>query len=271
MKAKPFLRWAGSKKQIIPHLEKYWSNNFTTYFEPFVGSGQLYFSTKSKRSLISDINEDLIGTYLSIKENPKEVHYILSKLGLATKEKYYQLRNLDKKRLNQFEKASIFIYLNRYCFNGLYRTNNKGNFNVPYCGTNTAKTPSYDELLLCSNKLAKTKILHGDFETIVQKYAKPNDFVYLDPPYAISNKRVFQQYNPTSFGLMDISRLTNLLDYLNKKKITFLLSYAYTKDTVEIFGKWHRKRIITQRNIAGFAKDRKKAAELLVTNIDIDG
>jgi DNA adenine methylase len=266
-KGKPFLRWAGSKRKILPKLQSYWRTDFTTYIEPFVGSAQLFFSIDSKKAVINDINTELINTYLQVKKCPEDVHYFLTQFTPSSRELFYQLRELDPLAFSKDERAAIFIYLNRYCFNGLYRTNNSGKFNVPFAGAATGKLPSLCELKLCANRLKKTRITNYDFEEVVKRYAKPNDFVYLDPPYAVNNKRIFQQYNPSSFGTGDLTRLKNLLTHMDNNNIYFLLSYAYTKETKDIFMGWDKKRIITQRNIAGFIKSRKRAAELLVTNI----
>ena len=265
-KAKPFLRWAGSKKQVIPKLKQFWHDDYNTYIEPFVGSAQFFFSINPKKAIISDINKELIETYLIIKKEPEALAYSLDNFPSISKEQYYLIRDLDLNKLTKYEKAARFIFLNRYCFNGLYRTNNSGRFNVPFCNSISAQLPTRDELLICSEKLTNTKILHGDFETITRQHSREGDFVYMDPPYAISNKKIFQQYNPVSFGLNDIERLKILLDHFKTHKINFLLSYAYTKEMVQNFSKWEKHRIITRRNIAGFSKDRKNAAELLVTN-----
>jgi DNA adenine methylase len=268
-KAKPFLRWAGSKRKTIPELLHFWSTSKKEiYLEPFVGSGQLFFNINAKKAIISDVNEDLINTYRQIQSAPETLHLAISEFGPISQEKYYEIRALDHTLLNVIDRAARFIYLNRYCFNGLYRTNKQGKFNVPYANNNkTGALVTKEALQACSEKLKNTIIIEGDFEGIVRNYVDNNSFVYLDPPYAISNKRVFKQYDPASFGLDDISRLKKLLQYIDKRKGDFLLSYAYTKDTVEHFEKWSRKRIIAQRNIAGFAENRKKSAELIATNI----
>jgi DNA adenine methylase len=264
--SKPFLRWAGSKKKLIPKLIDYWSDDYGRYFEPFVGSGQLFFSINPEKSILSDTNKELIQTYQNIKTHPEKVYEEISKFE-PTKENYYSLRAKNIDELNEIEISSRFICLNRYCFNGLYRTNSKGGFNVPFGNGNTGKLPSLANFLSISKTLKNATLLNEDFETVIRTNVRKGDFVYLDPPYAISNSKIFIQYGPHSFGLQDLHRMARLLDLIDEKGAYFLLSYASCKEATDYFGKWKLKKVETQRNIAGFAKHRRKEEELLFTNI----
>jgi DNA adenine methylase len=265
--AKPFLRWAGSKRKLIPRLHKYWDNNSSRYLEPFVGSGQLFFSLNCKESILSDINYELILTYKVIKKNPTEINYFLKRMPL-NKNFYCNLRSMDIDMLTENERGARFVYLNRYCFNGLYRTNLNGQFNVPFSPKGTGSLPTQKELNLISERLRNTRLVHSDFEKIIVKTVKENDFIYLDPPYAVSNRRLFRQYDPHTFGLEDMERLSSLLFEIDKRGAKFLLSYAFCAEAISYFGDWNYKKVFTQRNISGFASSRKKAAELLFTNIN---
>ena len=162
--------------------------------------------------------------------------------------------------------AARFIFLNRNCFNGLYRTNLKGLFNVPYAPTGTGKVPSEEALLACSDALRNAKILHGDFEATIAQ-VRQGDFVYLDPPFAVHNRRVFREYHPNAFSTADIPRLTRLLSFIDKSKAHFLASYADCSQAREAFARWNVNRVRAKRNIAGFSKSRRYAYELIVTNI----
>jgi DNA adenine methylase len=162
-------------------------------------------------------------------------------------------------------RATRFIYLNRFCFNGLYRTNLKGEFNVPYGGEKSGSLPSLDSLLKVSSALSGADIRNEDFRDVLS-LARKGDFVYLDPPYAVENKRIFTQYGPDVFGSSDLEDLRTMLEQLDREGIPFMLSYAYSKHTKEFFSAWKTKRLITTRNIAGFSSYRKTSAELLVRN-----
>ena len=142
----------------------------------------------------------------------------------------------------------------------------KGKFNVPYSNSPTSNFPTKEELLLCSKALEKTLLVNNDFEFVIKENCQKGDFVYLDPPYAIANSKIFYQYDPHTFGLEDIKRLKDLLTELDRKDIDFLLSYAYCEEIISLFKEWNIRTVKTQRNIAGFSKNRKKAVELLISN-----
>lgn len=263
---KPFLRWAGSKRKLLPELTSYWSNDFKRYVEPFSGSACLFFALKPKSALLNDTNKELINTYEVIKKRPLEVYKELQKIELG-KENYYALRAILPAQLTPIQRAARFIFLNRYCFNGLYRTNAKGIFNVPYAPSRTGQLPSKEHLLAVSKSLYRKTVLSKDFEVILDKHTRPGDFVYLDPPYAVGNARIFRQYGPNSFGIEDIERLKQALRRIDSRGIKFVLSYAESPESLEAFQEWEVKRVYAQRNIAGFTKKRRKATELIFTNI----
>lgn len=268
-KSNAFLRWAGSKQKLIPELRKYWGSGHNRYLEPFMGSAKLYFSIQPKTAILSDTNLELIETFQQVKKNPYAVHRIL-KTFKVSEDTYYTIRKIDPKSLYKNQRAARFIYLNKLCFNGLYRTNSSGHFNVPYCGgNNKIIAEELSVLTTASKQLQSASIMSGDFENIISKNVKKGDFVYLDPPYAVENRRIFKQYGPQTFGLDDLKRLKQLLKYIQQKDAKFLLSYAYCNEALELFNTWTIKKKFTQRNISGFSSDRRKAAEILVTNINI--
>lgn len=193
--------------------------------------------------------------------------YHLTAKFTEDKETYYQIRKQEFESLNQIEQAARFIYLNRFCFNGLYRTNNKGEFNVPYGGLKSGKLPTKENFINISNLLKNVEIINTDFEDLILNRLEVNDFVYLDPPYAVKNKRIFKQYGPTNFGTNDMERLFLLLDYIDKKGAKFLLSYAYCEELQFLTSKWNSNIVTTQRNIAGFASNRRKEQEYLISNL----
>jgi DNA adenine methylase len=267
--AAPFIRWAGSKRKLIPILKEYWDNgSYDRYIEPFMGSAQLFYSINetANSSILGDMNSELIETYKRVKWQPKEVYAHLQKWPLG-EDAYYDIRKLDVTKMDKIERAARFLYLNRFCFNGLYRTNNNGIYNVPYGADKSKNIHDWASFKAASSKLKHTKLICGDFEMVVKTHATEGDFIYLDPPYAVGNRRVFRQYGPDSFGISDLQRLRNLLIELDKRKIKFLLSYAYCKEAKDYFNLWPQRKIYTQRNIAGFSEHRRKAAEVLISNL----
>jgi DNA adenine methylase len=265
-KAKPFLRWAGSKKKLLPKLTSYWNDNFSRYVEPFMGSASLFFSIAPSKAVLSDINSELVHTYCVVRDHPKRIHTVLTSLPKG-KEAYYRIRSQNPKDLPAIERAAKFVYLNRFCFNGIYRTNTKGEFNVPYSPKGTGDLPTLEELREISNVLQSVNIRCADFETILLKKVRKNDFVYLDPPFAVANRRVFRQYGPQTFGLSDLKRLNDALVHIDRVGAKFLVSYAVCKEALKCFSEWNIKRAFTQRNVSGFAEHRRRAVELLVSNI----
>jgi DNA adenine methylase len=262
----PFLRWAGSKRRLLPKLAAYWSHERERYVEPFVGSAALFFAIRPPQALLTDINSDLIETFARIRDEPAKVHGRLVRLPLG-RESYYSLRATDPASLKPADRAARFIFLNRFCFNGLYRTNTKGAFNVPYAPVGTGRLPSWEQLQACSRLLATSDLRDGDFEKILLENVKRTDFVYLDPPYAVQNRRVFRQYGPDTFGTSDLKRLSVVLNEIDARGAHFVLSYAWCREANQAFKNWPTRRVYAQRNIAGFARHRRRAAELIVSNV----
>jgi DNA adenine methylase len=232
--------------------------------EPFAGSAALFFEINPQKAVLGDLNADLVEMYHCVCGHPLAIHRALLRLHIG-KRAYYQIRKQDPAGLCPVARAARFIYLNRYCFNGLYRTNQQGAFNVPHSGSRTGCLPTLHELRIVAKALSRATIIHADFETTVDR-ARAGDFVYLDPPFAVSNRRVFRQYDPASFGLDDLQRLADALVEIDKRRATFLVSYAMCREALEAFGQWRVRRTFTSRSVAGFSRYRRKAVELLVTN-----
>ena len=255
---------AGSKRQLIPVLSKYWDHDYCRYVEPFAGSASLFFNLSPARALLGDINADLMATYKQVKSN---VGLLLSHLSAMRKgrQNYLRLRAADPTTLTPSMRATRFIYLNRFCFNGLYRTNRKGQFNVPYGGDKSGRIPSNDLLISCSSCLRKAELIVGSFEVTLEK-VKPGDFVYMDPPFRIKAKRVFNEYDASMFGLEDLHRLREWMVRLDRKNVHFLVSYAESEEADLLRDGFYTKVVIVKRNIAGFAERRRPAKELLISN-----
>lgn len=263
---RPFIKWAGSKRQLIPTLLEYVPNQFNKYMEPFAGSGQLFFSLTAslKKSVLSDTNIHLIQTYQALQKNPTKVAKYLQSFP-ATKEFYLLQRPLMGSYSSIYKNAAIFIFLNRYSFNGLYRTNARGKFNVPFNDKKNGNLPDIAHLKRCSLALHNTQILCNDFDTVVRYKIEKGDFIYLDPPYAQANDRLHKQYGPHTFGHFDIARLQKLLKFIDRTGSYFMLSYASCYEA-SVFSGWNAHHVEVRRNIAGFSGARKKAKEIIFTN-----
>jgi DNA adenine methylase len=260
----PIFRWAGSKRRLVPHLINYWSTEHTRYVEPFAGSACLFFAINPRHALLSDINAELIDAYNAIKNRPNAVHAAL-RLIPSGKESYYSLRATNPQDLDRPERAARFIFLNRYCFNGLYRTNRAGQYNVPYSPSKTGQLPSLDQLRLAASSLKRADLAAVDFEETLNRTCR-GDFVYLDPPYALAARRVFTEYHPSSFSLVDLTRLSRSLSQAIARGVKFVLTYADCAEIREAFNGWEMLLVKTPRNISGFAKHRRTAIEVVITN-----
>jgi DNA adenine methylase len=261
---RPFLRWAGSKRQLLPVLAQYWNPNCTRYVEPFAGSACLYFALCPPQALLGDINRDLIETYRSVKHRPSAIAAALAQLP-KSREEYSRQRTLEIQALTPAERAARFIYLNRYCFNGLYRTNLQGKFNVPYGGDKAGRLPTREALMTCSRQLRTTALIYGDFETIL-RHVEPGDFVYMDPPFSVRGRRIFNEYDPAAFGSQDLKRLREWMDHLTLTGVPFLVSYAESEEAVNLARGYNSQRVSVRRNIAGFAGHRIRSVETLISN-----
>jgi len=262
----PFLRWAGSKRQLVPRLASYWPGDPTRYIEPFAGSACLFFALKPKEAVLGDINADLVRTYCTVRDHSSDVAAELAQFAF-NKDTYYGLRQMRPETLPATAAAARFIYLNRFCFNGLYRTNAAGDFNVPFAPRGTGRLPLLSHLQGCAELLRRAQLRCGDFEGTLE-LVQEGDFVYLDPPFAVSKRRVFREYSPTAFAQPDLIRLCRHLRRIDSIGARFLVSYADCTEARDAFRRWHFKRVRTRRNIAGFAVHRRFAFELIVTNMN---
>jgi len=228
-----------------------------------MGSACFFFSVHPKRAILNDINGDLVGAFLAIRDHPRSVFNRLSEIPRGRRN-YYRVRRQNEFR-DASEQAARFLFLNRFCFNGIYRTNEKGEFNVPYAPEGTGDLPTLRELAEWSRRLKSARIYSEDFEAILDR-TREGDFVYLDPPFALDNRRIFRQYGPQTFGLDDLERLGKALKRIHRRSVRFVLSYAYCPEALDTFGEWRLQKVYTQRNVAGFSRHRRKAAEILVSN-----
>lgn len=262
--AQPLLRWAGSKRQIVPLLAKYWSGEFKRYVEPFAGSACLFFHLAPRVALLGDINAELLSTYQSVKLRYSEVSKLLCKMPKGERE-YYKVRALRPEGLSSVARAARFIYLNRYCFNGLYRTNGNGDFNVPYGGRGSGSIPSAETLKRISLLLKRATLINEDFEKVLDRVTH-GDFVYMDPPFSVCDRRVFKEYGSKVFGWKDIIRLRKRLVGLAEGRIPFVVSYIRSEEAEYLAKGFKVSSVSVRRNISGFLESRVKCQELLISN-----
>jgi len=259
-----FLRWAGSKKQLLPSLRESMPSQFARYVEPFTGSACLFFSVQPGHAILGDINLELMLTYKTVRDNPTAVARELQDL-LPTKDKYYSLRNTPPDTLSEASRAARFIFLNRLCFNGLYRTNLRGEFNVPYGGTEGGQLPSSEQLRSASRVLKFAELKTCDFEHVLECVI-PGDFVYMDPPYSIRARRTFREYSSQKFGDSQLAKLRRWMCHFEKRGIPFLVSYADSDEARSLSVGFKTRHVEARRNIAGFHGHRRKAVECLISN-----
>jgi DNA adenine methylase len=260
--ASAFLRWAGSKRQLLPTITRHVPADAIRYIEPFAGSACLFFSLAPRRAILADINTELVATYRAVRRSPDEVSEQLKGLR-RSKRTYLKMRSLRPNRLTPAERAARFIYLNRFCFNGLYRTNRKGEFNVPYGASGTGRLPDAETLRACSQALRRVTLLTGDFEAVLQR-VEPGDFVYMDPPYAVNTRRVFNEYHRDSFSADDVIRVRRGMEQLTRKGVSFVVSYAESPEAEMLRQGFNFEIVSVRRNIAGFASERKYSREILI-------
>ena len=260
---RPFLRWAGSKRKQIGRLKLYWSKKFLRYVEPFAGSACLFFALQPEKALLGDSNEELINVYRQLRKHPREIHHRLVHIPRERKA-YLRWRAKDVTKLDAKTRALRFIYLNHNCFNGIYRTNNAGQFNVPF-GSKLSRYLSRDEFFECSAALAQAEFSGGDFQKTLAR-VQFGDFVYLDPPYALKTRRLFCEYGEKPFSVDDIERLSEELERIDNIGATFVVSYADCPQSRELAKRWKSVKFLVRRHIAGFLDNRSSAFEWLITN-----
>lgn len=275
-KGKPFVKWAGGKRQIIDKLKEYVPDEYDTYYEPFVGGGALLFELAPKKAVINHLNEELMNVYncLCNEEKFKKMCNLLNHYEAEHSEEfYYEIRNKDKNknaynRLSDYTKAARTIYLNKACFNGLYRVNSKNEFNVPFGKKTKINTYEGSNLITVSNYLTMNdiKIQSVDFEESL-KTAKKGDFVYIDPPYD-SDTSTFNNYTEDGFGKEEQRRLAKVYKDLDKRGVYVMLSNHNTNLINELYKDYHIHIIEAKRNINANGKKRGKVEEVIITNYE---
>ena len=263
--ATPFVKWAGGKTSLLPELLKHVPRPVRRYHEPFVGAGALFFAVAPRRAVLSDANGELIHCWRQVRD---DVHGVLDALSAHVYERsrFEAVRALDPSRLRPAERAARFIYLNKTCFNGLWRVNRAGRFNVPF---GRYRNPTFHDpglLLPASRALRGVQILRAPFEISLQR-AAPGDFVYLDPPYdPVSETSSFTSYTRDAFTWEDQKRLAAGCAALDRRGVRFLLSNSATPRIRALYRGFEQRVVEAPRHISCKGGGRGRVEELLVFN-----
>lgn len=265
----PIVKWIGGKRQLMFELLKNMPENYNRYFEPFIGGGALFFELQPQNAYISDMNEELINLYTVVRD---DVYGLIDDLNKhkVSKEYFMGIRNIDRTKEYQnwsdVKKASRFIYLNRTCFNGMYRVNSQGQFNVPFGNYKNPRIVDAENLINCSKLLKNTEICCADFSEILNKVQK-GDFVYFDPPYVPLNETSsFTSYTKDGFDLDMQFKLRDICDELDSMGVMFMLSNSDTKLVNELYSNYEIKKVFASRAINANPNGRGKITEVLVKN-----
>lgn len=258
----PFLKWAGGKRWLVKNYPHVFPKSFKRYLEPFLGSGAVFFALKPNCSILSDVNAELINVYQAVKTRPDLVQrYLVLHHSRHSKQYYYEMRDLRPR--SQYAQAARTIYLNRTCWNALYRVNKKGTFNVPI-GTKTNVILPTDNFSAASNALKNSTIMSADFEEIIL-LSKKGDFIFLDPPYTVKHKyNGFVKYNENLFSWADQVKLRDCVENAVTRGVKVLITNADHKSTRELYSDFLIRTLKRKSVIACKSNARGIYDELLI-------
>ena len=267
----PFVKWAGGKRQLLGQIKLRMPDTYNRYLEPFVGGGAVYFDLLPEQAVINDINRALINAYVRIKEAPwdflENIRKYDREIAEGGKEYYYKAREFynDKMMKDEYdmELAALFVFLNKHCFNGLYRVNAKGLFNVPY-NNSVGESCTEDGIMAISRSLQNVAIENGDFETVCS-WAGEGDFVFIDSPYAPLNPSSFESYTKEGFDVESHKRLAEGFHRLTSKGVLCMLTNHNTEFINELYADYRREVVDVKRMINSDAKNRV-GREIIITN-----
>lgn len=267
----PFVKWAGGKRQLLPQIRARMPETYNHYYEPFVGGGAVYFDLLPPRATINDINQSLINAYRQIKDLPEAFYNTIAvfdqEIVEGGKEYYYKRREQynDKMMKSQFdmELAALFVFLNKHCFNGLYRVNGKGLFNVPY-NQSIRESCTREGILAVSESLSSVEILLGDFEDACRQ-AGSGDFVFIDSPYAPLNPTSFESYTKEGFDKESHERLAEVYRDMSSRGCYCMLTNHNTEFINDLYRDYRREVVDVKRMINSDATTRV-GKEVIITN-----
>ena len=268
----PVVKWVGGKRQLLSEIEPLFPKRYTTYCEPFVGGGAVLFSKQPRHAIVNDLNKDLITTYLVIRDDVRTLIELLKQYE-NTADYFYKVRDLDRDKeqysqLSSVEKAARLLYLNKTCYNGLFRVNSSGEFNSPFGNYKNPNIVNEPVLLavnkyFCNNDIA---FYSEDFASTLKRI-KRGAFVYLDPPYdPVSDTSSFTGYNKGGFDRKEQIRLKNCCDELSANGIKFMLSNSSTDFIKELYNNYNITTVNANRAINSIGQKRGKVEEVIIRN-----
>ena len=269
----PFVKWAGGKRQLLTQIKERMPKKYNRYYEPFVGGGAVVFELLPEEAIINDINRALINAYRQIcyktEDFIKEVNFLDSGMWEDGKKYYYSLREHYNDKLMKeeydIELAALLVFINKHCFNGLYRVNGKGLFNVPY-NNSRKKSIDADSIRAISEYLKKVTILEGDFEKVCEN-AEKGDFVFLDSPYAPLNPTSFESYTKEGFDVESHQRLAKLYDALTARGCYCMLTNHNTDFINELYGgKGYRMDVVSVKRFINSDASKRVGEEIIICN-----
>lgn len=273
VKVAPFLKWAGGKRQLLNQIKERMPKEYNDYYEPFIGGGAVLFKLQPEKATINDINISLINVYRQVKDNTEEFIELVKKLDSEMWEdgKGYYLDIREKyndkllKKEYDLELATLFTFMNKHCFNGLYRVNKKGLFNVPY--NKSRRTSIEEDAVRETAKYLKTvNILEGDFEEAC-KGAKKGDFIFFDSPYAPLNPTSFEAYTKEGFDVESHKRLAQLYDELTERGCYCMLTNHNTEFINELYSnKGYRIDVVSVKRMINSDASNRKGEEVIICN-----
>lgn len=264
---KPFLKWAGGKQRLLRQYEPFFPHGqYEDYHEPFLGGAAVFFYLcPEKKAFLTDLNPELINVYLMVRDRCDEVIEAIKSFGLG-REEYYRIRALDPEDLTTVERAARTIYLNRTCYNGLYRVNQKGHFNVPYGRYEKPSVLREGALTTASKALKRTEIFIDDFSGVLKR-AKPKDLVYMDPPYHPKSRTAnFTGYTQGAFNTDEQERLAEVYRALDARGCKVILSNSDTPFIHDLYSVYRRETVLARRSINRDREKRGDTRELLILN-----
>ncbi len=276
---KPLVKWAGGKRQILHHLLNHLPNSWQHFYEPFIGGGALFIALGNQgrinEATISDANTELVNLYRVVQTQPEDLIQALSRPEFENnREKYLELRetfNRKRESLDPIDKAALFLYLNRHGYNGLWRMNRKGDFNVPFGKYKSPRFPTRELILGFSKLLKNVTILEADFAHAVGK-ARTGDFVYFDPPYfPVSSTSHFTAYHGKEFLFEDQVRLSRLCRNLTERGVAVMISNSCSSEIRDLYRGFHIELITAGRSINCRGDRRTGIPEMIITNYFSEG
>lgn len=271
--AKPFVKWVGGKRQLLPELNKRLPDQFNNYHETFIGGGAMFFDLQPNNAVINDWNPELVNLYRVVRDNPTGLMAKLDEhnVNKTSKEYFLTVRGMDRdmevfNNMTKVDRAARFIFLNKTAFNGLWRVNSKQQHNVSFGDYKNPTLYDRKNILACSSLLQTTDILNGDFENVKER-VQPGDLVYLDPPYVpLSATSSFVGYTDKGFDANDQIRLKEMCDYIDSIGAYFMLSNSSAGFVYELYQEHNIHEVMASRAVNCKGDGRGKVKEVIVTN-----